>query len=108
MNTIKVIVKEPNKLPVVKEIEASLKSYQNVVGGYIETLTFPEEGVVLVFDEEGKFKDYETNIGLADSNGVVKDYIVGTLFVCAVDDEDFSSLSDEQIAKYITILSNCN
>ncbi|MBR6694342.1 MAG: DUF3846 domain-containing protein [Clostridia bacterium] len=51
---IKVLVIEPVKAPVVKEIDSSLESMQAVVGGYIQAL-FPFEEAVLLFKNQNLF-----------------------------------------------------
>ena len=59
---IKVIIKEPNKDPVVSEIVDDLKTIQKIVGGYIEVVPFPNvKGVDLVVNEEGKLEKLPGN-----------------------------------------------
>ena len=58
-----VIKKEVGKAPEIIEIENELKALQYAVGGYIETLTFSTDAV-LVFDEEGRIKDKPVNAKL--------------------------------------------
>ena len=50
---MKVIIKEPGE-PIghFAEIDNTLEAMQEIVGGYIETITFP--GFVIVCNEEGK------------------------------------------------------
>ena len=54
METIKVVVVEPMKAPEVREIPATLKAYQELVGGYIECVYPFKDAVALVCNEEGK------------------------------------------------------
>jgi hypothetical protein len=49
---IDVIVYEPGKVGYVKQIDGSLKSMQEIVGGYIEQVPF-QGGVVLLCNEDG-------------------------------------------------------
>ena len=100
---IKVLVIEPIKAPVVKEIESSLESMQAVVGGYIQALFPFEDPVALVCNEEGKLLGLPLNRALRDEDGNVYDIISGNFFLCSAppDSESFCSLSDQQI-EYFT------
>ena len=97
---IKVLIVEPFKTPRVAEIDASLESYQPVVGGYIECL-YPWDGdeqygaVALICDEEGKYDGSMPNRQLCDY-----DVIYGTFFIAGIDETDFCSLSDDLIEHY--------
>ena len=46
--------------PVIIEIDNTLEALQNMVGGYIETLTVFEDAA-LVFNEEGRLKGLPVN-----------------------------------------------
>ena len=79
---IKVIVKEPNKIPVLKEIEGDLKSMQVLVGGRIEVVTINHDPkILLICNEEGKLKGLKANIAIRG------DRVVGTVFFALGDDE---------------------
>ena len=93
-----VLIVEPDKRPYPKEIGNDLKSMQEVVGGYIETLTL-ERNVVLVLNEEGKLIPLKKNRLI--SNGINSDILMGTFFVAGTDDEgEFTSLTNAQMEKY--------
>ena len=99
---MKVLVIEPVKAPVVKEIDSSLEAMQKVVGGYIQALFPFDEPVSLVCNEEGKLHGLPLNRALRDEDGTVYDIISGTFFLCSAppDSENFCSLSDEQIEHF--------
>ncbi len=103
-NPIKVLVVEPGKDPYVQEIDGSLKSMQALVGGYIETVPILDEPgpapAEIVCNEEGKLLGLTPNRLLKDSRGVPYDVVCGTFFVAGVNDGDFASLTDAQIALY--------
>lgn len=99
---MKVIVIEPNKQATVKEIDSSLRSLQEVVGGSIEAIYPFEDEVALVCNEEGKLCGLDPNFGLARNKRVL-DVIVGTCFICGLGEEDFCSLSDELCEKYMKL-----
>ncbi len=102
---MKVLVIEPGKCPVGKEIDGSLADMQQLVGGNIQVVyPFPEE-VALVCNEEGKLQGLPLNRALRDNDGEVYDIISGTFFLCAApaDSENFGSLTEEQVKKYSTL-----
>ena len=87
---IKVIVKEPGKPCEVKEIENTLLEHQKIVDGYIETIPFASDAVLIV-NEEGKLMGLEPNFRFGN------DLIVGTAIIIGVDEDEFTGLSDKQI-----------
>ena len=50
---IKVIIKEPGKVPEIKTITNDLGALQSIVGGYIETVTLASD-LVIICNEDGK------------------------------------------------------
>ncbi len=99
---MKILVIEPGKCPVEKEIGSSLEDMQRLVGGHIQVVyPFPEE-VALVCNEEGKLQGLHLNRALRDAGGEVYDIISGTFFLCAApaDSENFESLTEDQLKKY--------
>ena len=99
---MKILVVEPGKEPMVKEIDGSLESMQEVVGGYIEAIYPFDDPIALVCNEEGKINGMRPNRILVDRDGNVLDIICGTFFLCAAppDSDEFKGLSDEQIKRY--------
>lgn len=100
MKMIKVLRIAPTEKPEVIEIENTLSSLQNEVGGHIEVIYPFEELVGLVCNEEGKLMGLELNRTLFDDEGEVYDIIAGTFLVVGLGGEDFKSLSDELIEKF--------
>ena len=86
-----------NKLPEVVEIPDTLKSLQELVGGYIEYCYMPEhEDVVLICNEEGKIN------GMGPNRDIGHDIIFGPFFIVG-DNPDIGenlSLTEEQISKW--------
>lgn len=104
---MKVLVIEAGCQPMVKEIDGSLKSMQEVVGGYIQAIYPWMEEVALVCNEEGKINGMALNRPLLDDRGQLVDIIAGTFFICSapVDGESFQSLTDDQIEWYSRLFS---
>lgn len=94
---MRILIIEPSKCPHVAEIDGSLKSMQEIVGGYIEAICPFADKVAIICDEESKLKsDTEWNRLIPECNDVIK----GTFFICGVDGEEFTDLSPELLEKY--------
>jgi hypothetical protein len=88
---MKVVVKEPSKAPVEKDIENTLEALQELVGGWIEFTAY--NGCDVIVNEEGKLMGLEPN--LVNEYG---DVLVGTVvFVGEADDE--GELTDVNVDK---------
>lgn len=90
-----VLVVEPGYLPYEKEING-LKEMQELVGGLIQPIYPYEDRVAVVCDEEGLFHNAAFNRSMEGGYGGV----FGTFFVCGLGDEDFISLTPEQMKTY--------
>lgn len=95
---MQVVIVEPEKKPVVQNIDSGLASMQQIVGGTIQAVYPFEEPVALICNDEGKLLNLPLNRALRDSNGAIYDIVVGTFFLCTapVDSDRFESLTDEQ------------
>ena len=98
---IKVVLLEPEKIARVAEIDATLEGMQSVVGGLIESGYYFDDPVCIVVNEEGKIMGLDLNRGVYDNEKNLIDIIAGTAFICDCSGENFGSLTDEQIKKYI-------
>ena len=100
---MKIIVVEPQKKPVVQEIDAGLEAMQKIVGGSIEAVYPFDEPVALICNEAGKLLNLPLNRALRDEEGNVYDIISGTFFLCAAppDSDRFVGLTDQQAKTYI-------
>ena len=99
---MRILVVEPERRPEVKEIDGSLKSMQDIVGGWIQALFPFDEPLALICNDEGKLLNLPANRGLRDKNGQLYDIVVGTFFLCGApaDSDHFVSLTPEQIERY--------
>ena len=100
---MQVVVVEPEKKPIVQDIDAGLESMQKIVGGPIEAVYPFDEPVVLICNEEGKLLNLPLNRALRDDEGNVYDIISGTFFLCAAppDSDRFAGLTDQQVKTYM-------
>ena len=98
---IKVVLAEPGKKAKVTEIENTLENLQKIVGGYIECVYPFEDNVGIICNEEGKLIELEPNRVLRDENGNAVDIIFGTFIITGLTEDDFGSLTDEQVEYYL-------
>ena len=95
---ITVLVVEPGKVPYVKEIDSGLESLQSEVDGWIEAIYPFEEPVAIICNEEGKLKGLPLNRAIiSEETSDVVDIVAGKFLITGLTDENFGSLTDEQI-----------
>ena len=95
---MQVVIVEPQKNPMVQNINDGLEAMQKIVGGTIQAIYPFEEAIALICNDEGKFLNLPLNRALRDSTGCVYDIVAGTFFLCAAppDSDNFASLTEEQ------------
>lgn len=105
--TLEVVAVMPGRKPERISMPHTLEAMQEKVGGYIQAI-YPYEGTVaIVCNEEGKLMGLEPNRAVRDPDtNEITDIICGTFFVCGLGEEDFCSLTEEQIAKYTKLFNN--
>lgn len=93
---MRVLYVEPGKVPYEAEIRNTLEGMQRAVcDGLIEPI-FMDDGCVLVGNEEAKLLGMKGNRHL-DGGGI----IAGSFFICGDAGEDFRSLTDDEVQKYM-------
>lgn len=94
-NWIRVLVKKPGE-PIKEDlIENKLEAFQQIVGGYIQTVMITTtENVVMICNEEGKL------LGLPHNFYFAGDHIVGTVIFVSQKDDDFTGIRPKA-AKYV-------
>lgn len=97
-----VLVIAPGKNPIVQEIDGSLKSMQDIVGGYIQAFYPWWEEVAIICNDEGKIHGLPLNRPIFNEHGELLDIIAGTFFICGAptDGEGFTDLPEDLIARY--------
>ena len=101
MRKIKVVFLEPLKVAEVREIDASLEGMQKAVRGCIEAAYYFEGAECVICNDEGKINGMSLNRGVYADDGTLIDIIAGPAFICDCSGENFDSLSDELIEKYL-------
>ena len=102
---MKGFVVEPQKPGRVQEID-SLVDMQRIVGGDIEAVYPFQELVAVVCNADGKALGLPMNRPLLDKDYLPYDIIRGTFFITGLGQEDFISLTDEQIQRYKSLYDN--
>ena len=88
MKKIKTFVKVPGSENIIAVgIDNDLESFQRLVGGYIETVPF-EGDLVMIINEEGKLRELPPNFIWRG------DCIVGTAVFVRVDGDEFTSANE--------------
>ena len=92
---INVLVKKPGEQARRMTVPNTLKSFQSLVGGYIETQTLAQD-VVLICNEEGLINDMEYNTTIYGIQ------LFGPIVLAGVDGEDFTDLTyDNSVLKIL-------
>ena len=99
---IQVLIVEPHLRPHGAIICPSLRSMQDIVGGYIQVVHdgLLNDDAVIVCNEEGKLAGLPANRALRDSEAKVQDVLHGTFMVVGTAGEDFTSLTPRQFADW--------
>ena len=92
--------------PVKLELEGTLKSMQDFVGGTIQALYPFDDAVAIICNDEGKLNGMKYNRALRNEDGEVIDILCGSFFVCGLGEEDFTSLSAEQLETYYKVFEH--
>ena len=98
---MRILVVEPGKQPEEREIDGSLESMQQIVGGLIQAIYPFDDTVALICNDEGKL------LGLPWNRVAGYDIIAGTFFLCDAppDSESFESLTEEQLRLYLQLFN---
>ena len=98
---MKVLMVEPGFAPYEAEING-LREMQQAVGGRIQAIYPFEEQVGVVCNDEGLIN------GLPFNRSMPGGYegVFGNFFVCGLGEEDFCSLTPEQMQKYKKVFHN--
>lgn len=100
MSEMNVLLVQPESYPKEVTIESGLESLQAAVGGSIEAVYPFEDNVGLIVNEEGKLEGLPLNRALRDDQGDIYDIIAGDFLVVGLTEDDFGSLTPEQLEKY--------
>ena len=89
---MRIVLKNPQQLPNVIEIDNTLHTLQQMLGGYIEIVRLPTNSqIAIVVNDSGKL------IGLPPNVEYGGDILVGPVIFAGVDGEDLVSVTDVQV-----------
>ena len=97
---ITVVYLKPDEIAQVVELDNTLSSLQNAVGGYIQTFYGIDYPCCIVCNDEAKINGMSLNRAIRQ-NGKIIDIIAGPFFICDCSTPNFKSLSPEQIDFYM-------
>ena len=103
---MKVLVVRPMEMPAVQEIEHTLSAMPEQVGGTIQAVYPCDDPVSVVCSDYVKLLCLPWNRTLTDDHVVPYDIVCGTFFVAVLKEDDFASLTAQQIEKYKDKYSN--
>lgn len=101
---MRIIKLEVGKEAYIKDIDEadSLSAMQAEVGGLIEPI-YPEEGIVVIVNEEGLINGSKLNRTIKNGEGAIIAVAGGDCFICGDTGEDFVSIPDDKIEKYMEL-----
>lgn len=97
---MKVLMVEPGKAPYEAELDGSLKSMQEAVGGGIEGYYPYTEPVAIVCNDEGKINGLPLNRAIYNQDGEMIEIMAGTFFIAGLGEESFADLPDYFMEQY--------
>ena len=100
ISTMTVLKVMPGRKPERKVIPHTLDAMQNLVCGSIQAIYPYEDLVAIVCNDDGKLLGMAPNRAIRNEDGDIQDIICGTFFICGLTEDDFDSLTEEQIAYY--------
>ena len=92
-----VLLVEPEKVPQAVEIDGSLSSMQQLVKETIQAVYPFREQAALICNDEGKLIGMPLNRQIKE----IADVIAGPFFICGIDGEEFTSLSEKQMERFM-------
>lgn len=95
---MKVIIKQVNKEPEIRDIENTLEAMQKIVGGYIELVPV-RTGCVMLCNEEGRIQKLPYNFNLGNNN------IVGDVIFTRQSDTEFTDLNETDVEMILHFFS---
>ena len=100
MSDMNVLLVQPGSYPKAVNIDSGLESLQAAVGGSIEVVYPFDDNVGHIMNEEGKIEGLPLNRALRDEQGELYDIIAGDFLVVGLTEDDFGSLTPEQLEKF--------
>lgn len=97
---MRVIAKAPNEAPIILEMKNTLEELQEVVGGYIETVSIASDACIIC-NEEGRLKGMPFNCKLLGIE------FVGPILIVGVDGDEFTDLYKPEAVAHMLFGEGC-
>lgn len=97
---LNVLLVQPMEMPQEVTLDGSLASLQKAVGGYIECVYPFEDNVGIICNDEGKLLNLPPNRFLYTEEGKPYDVLCGNFLVVGLTEDDFGSLTPQQMEHY--------
>ncbi len=97
---MKILVVEPGRKPRPAEIDGTIESMREIVGGRIQAM-YPSEDIALVFSSD-------LNVPrLPQNRGVRQEIVRGTFFLCGAPEDGnyFTSMTEDQLRHYMKVFA---
>jgi len=92
-------ITKPGKVEMKNFEKGSLTEIQEFVGGYIETLNYLGDQVVVVVHDEGKLVGLPHTCFIRYNNRTME--LVGNVVIFKIKNNDFSSITQKEAAQFI-------
>lgn len=99
-----IIYKEVGKNPELKKIKNNIQEFEQILGG--KTVCIPYENIIIVCKENRK--NLQPNIYINTKFLGLGETIRGNIIITAKDEQNFKTLSKEQVIENIRFLSNAS
>lgn len=100
---LRVVFLNPGEDAIEGFVGSSVEELQDAVGGGLFQAIYPfDDPVAIVCNDEGKLIGMKPTRVLRTENGDIYDVICGPAFVVGLGNEEFCSLSDALLDKYLT------
>ena len=99
-STMTILAVRPGCKPERVYIPKTLEAMQKLVGGCIQAAYPFEDPVAIICNDEGKLIGMRPSRAIRNKDGDILDIICGTFFICGLSEDDFCSLTEDQISYY--------
>lgn len=96
-NKILTVIKKANETKgKVLTVEDTFETWNEIVGGYIETFPLTDD-ILILLNEEGKLMGLEPNFSIHCHGGYIETIVGDVAFVSFDEEDNFASLTDEHL-----------
>ena len=86
---VRALIKKPGEAAYIRHVEDKLEAWQEIVGGYIQTVTLFED-MTVICNEEGRL------LGLPFNCDILGCDFAGTIVIVGVEGDEFADVPEEE------------